>query len=172
MMKMLAAALMFAALPLTANAAWEGAEGGAMAKPVETNTTIELISVHCVDGPVIAVYSKGGGPVLPAGDPDAGADYFYRPGTVRAVVDGAAYPLAAAGSDEAVVLFSEGSEAQSYLKPLDLGLVGAMGASKQLTLAFDITPQQAADGSSLESFARFDLAGAGKAIAAALKPCL
>ena len=170
-MKKFATLLALLVLPSAAQAAWETTEGGAVSRPAETNTTIIGISVHCVEGPVIAVYSKDNGPVLPAAGPKAQADYFYKSGAVRAVVDGKAFPLAAAGSDDAVVLFSEGAEAQSYLAPLDLKLIAAMRGGKQLALEFDITSAKAGDGNVLESSARFDLTGAGKAIGAAVKPC-
>lgn len=171
-MKKLGIPLVILLAQATPSAAWESTEGGAVARPRETNTTILGISVHCVEGPVIAVYSKDDGPVLPAGDPKATADYFYRPGAVRALVDGKAFPLAAAGSDDAVVLFTEGEEAHSYLAPLDLGLIAAMRGGKSLSLEFDITAAKAGDGTALESFARFDLAGASTAIGAAVKACV
>jgi hypothetical protein len=154
-----------------AMAGWEKIDGGVTAKPDETNATIEAIHVHCLDGPAIDVYSRDLGPVRPL-DGGAEADYFYKPGMVRADVDGKQFPLAAAGSDDAVVLFSQGSEAQSFLKPIDPALIDAMAAGRTLTLSFDISSAKGADGSGLETFARFDLAGAGALIGEAVKPCV
>ena len=154
-----------------AMAGWEKIDGGVTAKPDETNATIEAIYIHCLDGPAIDVYSRDLGPVQPL-DGAVEPDYFYKPGVVRADVDGKQFPLTAAGSDDAVVLFSEGSEAQSYLKPIDTALIDAMAAGRTLTLSFDISPARGADGSGLETFARFDLAGAGALISEAVKACV
>ena len=40
-----------------------------------------------------------------------------------------------------------------------------------LTLSFDISPAQGADGSAPETFARFDLTGAGTLIGNSVKAC-
>jgi hypothetical protein len=159
--------LVLAASPASA---WEKAEGGSMARPVETNSNVEALFVHCLDGPAIDLYAKDGAPVLPAHG-GGEADYFYKPGAVRADVDGTAFPLVAAGSDIAVVLFSEGEAAQNYMAPVDVALFDAMFAGKTLTIGFDITPAAAADGSPHETFIRFDLAGAGPFINDAIDPC-
>lgn len=151
-------------------AAWEKVDGGVTAKPVETNSTIEALYVHCLEGPAIDLYSRDMGPVLPL-DGGAEADYFYKPGMISADVDGQKFPLVAAGSDEAVVLFSQGEEAKGYLAPVDGALFSAMAAGKVLTLSFDISPAAGADGSNLETFAQFDLAGAGTLIGDAVKAC-
>jgi len=151
-------------------AAWEKVDGGVTAKPTETNSTIEALHVHCLEGPAIDLYSHDLGPVLPL-EGGAEADYFYKPGMISADVDGQKFPLVAAGSDEAVVLFSEGEEAKGYLAPVDRALFEAMVSGKMLTLSFDISPAQGTDGSALETFARFDLAGAGALIGDAVKAC-
>src|SRR4051812_15191742 len=130
-------------------AAWEKVDGGVTAKPTETNSTIEALHVHCLEGPAIDLYSHDMGPVRPL-DGAAEADYFYKPGMISADVDGQKFPLVAAGSDEAVVLFSEGEEAKGYLAPVDRALFEAMISGKTLTLSFDISPAQGADGSALE----------------------
>jgi hypothetical protein len=160
--------LLSAAAP--ALAAWEKVDGGVTAKPIETNSTIEALHVHCLDGPAIDLYSHKMGPVLPL-DGGAAADYFYKPGMISADVDGQKFPLVAAGSDEAVVLFSEGEEAKGYLAPVDRALFAAMASGKMLTLSFDISPAQGADGSAHETFARFELTGAGTLIGEAVKAC-
>ena len=107
------------------------------AKPTETNSTIEALHVHCLEGPAIDLYSHDLGPVLPL-EGGAEADYFYKPGMISADVDGQKFPLVAAGSDEAVVLFSEGEEAKGYLAPVDRALFEAMVSGKLLTLSLDI----------------------------------
>jgi len=164
---LLALAIVLAAFPASA---WEKAEGGAMARPVETNSNVEALFVHCLDGPALDLYAKDGAPVLPAAG-GAEADYFYKPGAVRAEVDGKFFPLVAAGSDIAVVLFSEGEAAQGYMAPLDIALFDAIFAGRTLTISLDITPAAAADGSPLETFVRFDLAGSGPYINDAIAPC-
>lgn len=161
-------AALLAATP--ALAGWEKLDGGATAKPDETNSTIEAIHIHCLEGPAIDVYSRDSGPVRPLAG-GAEADYFYKPGMIRADVDGKQFGLVAAGSDEAVVLFSEGEEAKGYLAPLDPALFDAMISGRTLTLSFDVSPAQGADGTGLETFARFDLAGAGALIGAVVKSC-
>ncbi len=157
-------------LSATPALAWEKIEGGALARPIETNSNIEALLVHCLDSPAIDLYAKSNGPVLPA-EGGVNADYFYKPGAIRADVDGKAFPLVAAGSDIAVVLFSEGEAAQDYMAPLDYALFDAIFVGRILTIGFDITPAAAADGSPYETFARFDLAGAGPFINEAIDPC-
>ena len=151
-------------------AGWEKVDGGVTAKPAETNSTIEALHIHCLEGPAIDLYSQDLGPVRPL-EGGAEADYFYKPGMISADVDGQKFPMVAAGSDEAVVLFSQGEEAKGYLAPVDRALFAAMAAGKMLTLSFDISPAAGADGSNLETFARFDLAGAGALIGEAVKAC-
>lgn len=141
-----------------------------MARPIETNSNIEALYVHCLEGPAIDAYAKDGAPVLPA-EGGAEADYFYKPGVVRADVDGKTFPLVAAGSDIAVILFSEGTADQNFMAPVDIALFDAMFAGRMLTIGFDITPAAAADGSPFETFARFDLTGAAPLINDAIDPC-
>ena len=159
---------MFAAGP--ALAGWDKVDGGVTAKPATTNSSIEALHIHCLEGPAIDLYSKDLGPVRPL-EGAAEHDYFYKPGMISADVDGQKFPMVAAGSDEAVVLFSQGEEAKGYLAPVDRALFAAMAVGQTLTLSFDITPAAGADGSSLETFARFDLAGAGALIADAVRAC-
>ena len=154
----------------SALAAWEKVDGGVTAKPSETNSTIEALHIHCLEGPAIDLYSHDLGPVRPL-DGGAEADYFYKPGMISADVDGQKFPLVAAGSDEAVVLFSQGEEAKGYLAPVDRALFEAMAGGKVLTLSFDISAATGADGSGFETFARFDLAGAGALVEEAVKAC-
>ena len=45
------------------------------------------------------------------------------------------------------MLFSQGEEAKGYLAPVDRALFAAMAAGQMLTLSFDISPGQGADGS-------------------------
>jgi hypothetical protein len=175
-MKKLAATAFITLLPLTAiqspaHAAWVEKYGGAFAEPTETNSTILGIMLHCVDGAVLDVYSKDDGPALPADGSATEADYFYKAGAVRAEVDGKAFPLAAAGSDIAVVLFSEGEEEKSYLTPLYAEVIDALAAGKTLTLSFDVSSTNGPDGSPFDTWARFDLTGATKLIYEATASC-
>jgi len=170
MRKRLTAILAASLCATPALAAWEAIYGGASDVPAETNSNIERILVHCVEGPVLAVYIMGGGTIQPKGGGEVN-DYFYKPGFISAVVDDRDFPLVAAGSDDAVVLFSEGSLAENYLAPLHPDLVAALSAGKKLTLAFDLTAANAADGSAFETTATFPLDGAAAVIAKALEPC-
>ncbi len=151
-----------------APAAWVAVEGGVTAKPDETNSTIEIIMLHCMEGPALDVYSRNDGAILPDDGKQHEADYFYRKAGVRGVVDGMIFALAAAGSDIAVVLFSEGTEAQGYLAPLDPAFVHALANGSELTLAFDITPETGPDGSPFDTWAKFSLQGAKPVIESAL----
>ena len=169
-MKQMASFLIAMLTAAPALADWERVDGGVTAKPVETNSTIEALHIHCLEGPAIDLYSKDLGPVRPL-EGGAEADYFYKPGMISADIDGQQFPMVAAGSDEAVVLFSQGEEAKGYLAPVDRALFSAMAAGKMLTLSFDISPAVGADGSNLETFARFDLAGGGVLIGEAVKAC-
>lgn len=162
------AATVLALSSTLAQAAWVAVEGGVTAKPDETNSTIEIIMLHCMDGPALDVYSRNDGAVLPDDGKEHVADYFYRKAAVRGVVDGMIFPLSAAGSDIAVVIFSEGTEAENYLAPLDPAFVRALVSGSQLTLAFDVTPDAAADGTPFETWATFSLRGAKPVIEAAL----
>ncbi|MEI5680892.1 MULTISPECIES: hypothetical protein [unclassified Mesorhizobium] len=151
-------------------AAWQEIDGGISSVPNETNSTIQAVVLHCVDGAAIDVYSGGDGTIKPAAGGEV-VDYFYKPGFIRADVDGSTFPMVAAGSGDAVVLFSEGKEAESYMAPLDDALIGALTAGKLLTLAFDLNPTTAADGSTFETFATFDLDGHGETIRKAVGNC-
>ncbi|MGD9914053.1 MAG: hypothetical protein AB7S80_08220 [Rhizobiaceae bacterium] len=169
-MKLTAATLAMLLAASPALAAWEKAEGGSMVKPTQTNSNIEALFVHCLEGPAIDLYATDNAPVLPA-EGGGDADYFYKPGVIRADVDGKQFPLVAAGSDIAVVLFSEGTAEESYLAPIDFALIDAMFAGRTLTIALDITPANGKDGSPFETFASFDLTGAGPLINDAIAPC-
>jgi hypothetical protein len=157
------------ALASPASAEWLLDEGVAIVEPAETNSTIEVMAVLCGDPFFVEIYSRGG-PVMP----DAGevaAEYFYLPGKVRAMIDGRTFPLAAAGSGAAVVLFAEGAKADSYLAPVRLEFIEAVKSGTAMTLGFDITPDNAADGSPFETFAIFPLEGARAVLDEALAPC-
>jgi hypothetical protein len=164
----LALALFAASTPV--HAEWRLDEGVAIVEPSTTNGTVELLALMCGDPVHVEIYSRGG-PVLPDGDDTAKAEYFYLPGKVRALVDSRPYPLAAAASDEAVVLFAEGSKAQNYLAPLRADFIEELKTGGELTLGFDITPANAADGSPFETTATFPLEGSRAAIDEALAGC-
>ena len=168
-MPLIAATVLLTAIALPAQA-WEKIEGGVTARPVDTNSTVEALFVHCLEGPAIDLYAKNSGPVLPL-EGVTSADYFYKPGLIRADVDGKSFPLVAAGSDIAVVLFSEGPAAESYLAPVDPDLFKAMLAGRTLVIGFDILASSAPDGSPFETFARFDLAGSTEPLGAAIAAC-
>ena len=131
---------------------------------------MELLAISCGDPVMVEVYSRGG-PVKP----EAGAetvDYFYKPGMVQARIDGAVFPLTAAGSDAAVVLFAEGTAAQNHMAPIDPAFIAALKGGTMLTLAFDVTAEtNAADGTAHETLADFPLSGSTAALDAALAAC-
>ena len=161
------------AAPVSALAEWQVDNGVAIVAPEASNSTMELLAIACGDPYQVEVYSRGG-PVRPAAEADAAfeADYFYRPGKVEARVDGRVHKLAAAGSDGAVVLFSEGKAAQNHLAPIGRDFIEALKEGTSLTLAFDVTPQaNAQDGTAHETTATFPLAGAGVALDEALATC-
>jgi len=168
-MKKAAAALLLSCLATPAFAEWRLDEGVAIVEPAETNSTVELLAVMCGDPFLIEVYSRGG-PVMPASG-DVPAEYFYLPGKVRALVDTSTYPLTAAGSDAAVVLFGEGGKSDSYMAAIPIGLIEALKGGVNLTLGFDVTADKAADGSVFETFATFPLEGSRAVIEEALKDC-
>ncbi len=163
-----ALAAMFIAIA-PAHAQWRLDNGVAIVEPAETNSNMELVALVCGDPYQLEVYARGG-PVQPA-DQEVAADYFYKPNKVRATIDGQAFKLTAAGSDGAVVLFGEGSKAQSYMDKLPAALVQALMAGKTLTLGFDITAANNADGSPFETIAVFPLTGSREAIEATLSAC-
>lgn len=167
MKKLLAA--MIALSPSVAHAEWRLDEGVAIVEPAETNSTIELLAIMCGDPFQVEVYARGG-PVMPDTG-DVPAEYFYLPGKVRALVDTTAFPLTAAGSDSAVVLFGEGSKSASYMASIPIGLIEAFKGGTTVTLGFDITEATAADGSAFETYAVFPLEGSRGALDEALKEC-
>ena len=149
---------------------WKVEHGAALAQPSESNSNIYRLEVSCGEPYRLALYTEQG-PVLPAGGRGE-ADYFYKPGRIEAEVAGGSFPLVAAGSDDAVVLFREGTAEQGYMADLDPDLLAAITRGTELTLSFDITPgANAKTDSPFETFARFSLKGAGEAIAEALAGC-
>lgn len=168
-MKTVAALALVLASASPASTEWLLDEGVAIVEPAETNSTIELMAVLCGDPFFVEVYSRGG-PVMPEAG-DVSAEYFYLPGKVRAVIDGKAFPLAAAGSGAAVVLFAEGAKADNYLAPVRPEFIEALKSGSAMTLGFDITPANAADGSPFETFAMFPLEGARAVLNQALAEC-
>lgn len=165
------AAIVFACLAATpASAEWRLDNGVAIVAPVNNNSTMELLAVLCGDPVAIEVYSRGG-PVKPVTGAEE-ADYFYKPGKVEARVDGRAFPMAAAGSDSAVVLFAEGAAAEGYMAPIGPNFIEALRSGRMLTLAFDVTPEaNAADGTPFETVADFPLEGSAEALNTALARC-
>ena len=176
-MKKLLAALGALALSSPAQAEWRLDAGGAIVEPSVTNSTMELLALLCGDPVQVEIYSRGGSVQPETADAEqpvaaqVQADYFYLPGKVQAVVDGRPFPLTAAGSDAAVVLFSEGTKAQSYMAPLRPDFIDALKTGKELTIGFDITPANGADGSPFETTAAFPLDGSAAVIEEALRGC-
>lgn len=176
-MKMHAAASL-ALLAITGSASpalaeWQVDNGVAIVAPGANNSTMELLAISCGDPYQVEVYSRGG-PVRPdTGDGAAvEADYFYMPGRVEARIDGATFPLAAAGSDAAVVLFAQGKAADSHLAPISRAFIEALKGGMLLTLAFDVTPEaNAQDGTAHETVAEFPLSGSRAILEEALAPC-
>lgn len=167
MQRLLAALLAF--VPTPAHADWRLDGGVAIVEPADSNSTVEAMTVLCGDPFFVEIYSRDG-PVMPAGG-TVPAEYFYLPGKVRAVIDGTTYPLAAAGTELAVVLFEEGPEAQSYLAPIRLEFVEALKSGTAVTFGFDITDGKAADGTPFETFVTFRLEGARPILDEALAAC-
>lgn len=158
-----------AAVPAAAE--WQVDNGVAIVAPAAGNGTMELLAISCGDPYQVEVYSRGG-PVRPDGAAPEEADYFYKPGKVEARIDGAAFALAAAGSDAAVVLFAEGKAAESHLAPVARTFIEALKDGTALVLAFDVTPApNAQDGSPHETVAEFPLAGSRAALDEALAGC-
>ena len=114
-MKKTATVLVVVLTAAPALAAWEKVDGGVTAKPTETNSTIEALHVHCLDGPAIDLYSHDLGPVLPL-EGGAEADYFYKPGMISADVDGQKFRWWQPAPTEAVV-FSGRQGSSSYMAP-------------------------------------------------------
>lgn len=163
-------AALLCALAAAAHAEWRLDEGVAIVEPTRTNATVELLAVMCGDPVHVEIYARGG-PVLPDGDAAAKAEYFNLPGKVRATVDGRAFPLAAGTSDETVVLFAEGAKADHYTVPLRADFIEAIESGRELTLGFDVTPANGADGSPFETTATFPLDGSRDMIGQALAGC-
>lgn len=154
-------------------AEWQVDNGVAIVSPTANNSTMELLAISCGDPYLVEVYSRGG-PVRPdaEGGTPVEADYFYQPGKVEARIDGAAFALAAAGSDAAVVLFAEGTAAQNHLAPVARAFIEALKDGTVLVLAFDATPEpNAQDDSPHETVAEFPLAGSRAALDEALAGC-
>jgi hypothetical protein len=159
-------------LPAAAQAAggWRLENGAAVAEPHAGNSNVLRIEIACGEPYRLALYTAHG-PVLPvSGQGDA--DYFYTPGRIEAEVDGRFFPLVAAGSDDAVVLFGEGTEEEGFMSDPDPDLLAALAEGGALTLSFDIAPAPHAETDSpFETFAQFSLEGAGDAVTQALAPC-
>lgn len=163
--------LVLIALAGPAVAEWRLDEGNAIAIPSGRGTSnIEAIVISCQDPYIFEVYAEGG-PVRPlAGGVEV--DYFYQPDRIRAVVDGASFPFVAAGSGDAVVLFSEGTAEESYMGNNDPAFIDALKAGVEMRLAFDIVDGATdGDGSAYETYALFPLAGAADALGGALADC-
>ena len=155
---------------LAQESSWRFEHGAAFAQPSESNSNIFRLEIGCGEPYRLAVYTDRG-PVLPA-DGQGEGDYFYKPGRIEAEVDGGSFPLVAAGSDDAVVLFGEGTAEQGYMADPDPELLSAIRQGAQLTLLFDITSAANAETDSPhETFARFPLQGADEVIAQALAGC-
>lgn len=155
----------------SAQADWRLDQGTAIVSPSETNSTAELLVVSCGDPYFVEIFARGG-PVMPAAAGRASeADYFYKPNKVVAVVDGTVFPMSAAGSGAAVVLFSEGTAEQNYMAPVPDAFIGAVRGGTSLTIAFDIDAANAADGTPHETYVRFPLAGSAAALDDALGGC-
>jgi hypothetical protein len=154
-------------------AEWQVDNGVAIVSPTANNSTMELLAISCGDPYLVEVYSRGG-PVRPEADSAAAAaaDYFYMAGKVEARIDGKAFPLAAAGSDAAVVLFAQGRAADNHLAPIGRAFVEALKDGTSLTLAFDVTPEaNAQDGTPHETTAEFPLAGSRAVLEEVLASC-
>lgn len=170
-MKPLVALFVLMVLPvLPAHAEWRLESGAAFAEPSETNSNIVGISFLCGDPVQFEIYTDSG-PVLPKSG-GGEADYFYMPGRVEAEIDGIYFPLVAAGSGDAVVMFGEGVAADNYMAELPPELMQALSKGMTLTIGFDVTPEPNEEtDSQFETFARFSLAGAASALEGALKDC-
>ncbi len=149
---------------------WKLEHGAAFAAPSESNSNIYRLEIGCGEPYRLAVYTDNG-PVLTA-DGQGADDYFYKPRRIEAEVDGSTFPLVAAGSDDAVVLFGEGTAEQGFMADPDPDLLAAIRRGAELTLFFDVTsaPNGETD-SPYETFARFPLQGSGEVIAQALAGC-
>jgi hypothetical protein len=172
MFKVIAAATLAAlAWIVPVQAEWRIDQGTAIVSPSETNSTAELLVVSCGDPYLLEIFARGG-PVKPVpAASDFEADYFYKPQKVIAVIDGTIFPMSAAGSGAAVVLFAQGTAEQDYLAPVPRSFLGALRGGTSLSIAFDIEPASAADGTPHETYARFPLEGSADALDDALAGC-
>jgi len=155
--------------PMAHSAPWELENGIATTVPSASNSNIVQLEVGCGDPYHLGVFTEHG-PVL-AKDGKGEADYFYEPGRIQAVIDGAEFPLVAAGSGDAVVLLAEGSKEDNYLADIEESFITSLKQGSELLLRFDILPDNAADGTPYETYALFLLPGAAEAIDNALKEC-
>lgn len=151
------------------SAPWELENGIATTTPSASNSNIVQLEVGCGDPYHLGVFTEHG-PVL--GREGTGeADYFYEPGRIQAVIDGAEFPLVAAGSGDAVVLLGEGTAEENYLADLEESFITTIKQGSELLLRFDLSPENAADGTPFETYALFLLPGAEEAIDKALEDC-
>ncbi|NRG17692.1 hypothetical protein HPQ64_08325 [Rhizobiales bacterium] len=142
---------------------WETVSDTAFTRVLETNSTMVALAVQCADEMKLEIYAANDGPIFHA-DTGETSEFQYLPGKVLAVIDGEAFPLAAAGAEATTVLFSEGREAQNYLAPISPPLAAALRSGNSLELRFDLLPEAAPDGSPFETYGRFSLNGAAEAM--------
>lgn len=150
-------------------AAWQFEDGMATTKPEVSNSNIVQLELGCGDPYHFGVFTEHG-PVLTK-DGRGETDYFYEPGRIQAVIDGAEFPLVAAGSGDAVVLLQEGAKEDNYLADIGESFIETIRQGSELLLRFDIVPENAADGSPFETYAMFRLQDEQDAIGQALKEC-
>ncbi|TKT80406.1 hypothetical protein [Aquamicrobium sp. LC103] len=163
-------ALLAFGIATPALAEWRLDNGVAIVAPAATNSTMELLAISCGDPYLVEVYSRGG-PVRPA-EGDHPAKYFHIPGRIEARIDGRTFPLVAAGSGAAAVLFFPGSEMQNGMASVSDDFIETLKAGKNLSLVFDVTPERnEADGSAFETMAEFPLESSAAALDTALAPC-
>lgn len=142
---------------------WETVSDTAFTRVLETNSTMVALAVQCGDEMKLEIYAANDGPIFHA-DTGETSEFQYQPGKVLAIIDGKAFPLAAAGAEATTVLFSEGNPAQNYLAPISPQLAAALRDGSSLELRFDLLPEAAPDGSPHETFGRFSLNGAAEAM--------
>ena len=89
-----------ASLPATAAFAsdWETVSDTAFTRVLETNSTMVALAVQCADEMKLEIYAANDGPIFHA-DTGETSEFQYLPGKVLAVIDGKAFPLAAAGAE-------------------------------------------------------------------------
>lgn len=157
------------AFPVAYSAPWKFENGVAVVAPAASNSNIVQLEIGCGDPYHLGIFTEHG-PVLTK-DGKGESDYFYEPRRIQAVIDGAEFPLVAAGSGDAVILLAEGSEEDNYLADIEEGFIMALKQGSELLLRFDILSDNAPDGTPYETYALFLLPGAGQAIDTALKEC-